>query len=205
MGNQFLSGEPRPIPLRHDFGECGGARFGSLIVQQSGNGSLNFAGGIARLPHANRESQSLQARQVSDLFHLHSNTHNRPACKRRGHDRAHATMDHGEIGHPIHLERREPVSYEHIRRNSHLRNAGKLELYCSDDAIGFSFEALDEVGDDLGRAGASHGEVDERLVARYVTDLVGQWEFVLEGVKMIGSPEQSPMMCSLVQTPPVRW
>ena len=55
----------------------------------------------------------------------------------------------------------------------------KQKLHRSDHAVRLAFKALDDFGDDLGRAGASHREIDQRLVSRNSGDLRGQGEFIL--------------------------
>ena len=73
-----------------------------------------------------------------------------------------ASMDDGKIGHLIDLDRRDPVRDENVRRNTDSGDVPKLKLHRSDHAIRPSFEALNDFGNDLRRAGASHGEVDQQ-------------------------------------------
>ena len=116
MLHQYLDSDTRTIPLCNDFGKCGGFCFRRFIDQQPAHGFLNFAGRIARFPHANRESQSLQARQVCNLFHLHASAHHRLAGECGSHHRADSTVNHRRIGTSIHFQRSNPFGDENMGR-----------------------------------------------------------------------------------------
>ena len=88
-------------------------------------------------------------------------------------------MNDGEISHLIDLKRRNPVGKEDVRRNADSGDPFKLKLYGSDHTVRLPFKALDDLGNDLRRAGASHGEVDQRLIPWNRAELPGNRKFVL--------------------------
>ena len=126
--------------------------------------SCTLRDGIFRLRHPNRKPLPHQASKIGDLLHLHADADNWLARQCGGHDGSDASVNDGEVRHLIHLDRRDPACDENVRRNAGSGNHVKLKSYRRDHAVRLAFKTLDDLGDDLGRSRASHGEVDQRLV-----------------------------------------
>ena len=159
------------------------SRFGLRlpVIDQRMDRGLNAPGRVFRFRNPYREPEPFETSQICDLLDLHAYANDRLTRQYGSQDRSDASMNDGEIGHFIDLKRRDPVGDEDVRRNMDTRDPFKVELYGSYDAVWRAFEALDDPGNDLRRTGASHREVDKRLVIRNGSEFPGDREFVSAG------------------------
>ena len=182
----------RPIPLRDYFGKGSRFRLRTLVLQQFVDCGLNLPGRVFGFRNPDRKAEPLETGEVGDLLHLHADADNGFTRQRCGHDGSDASVNDGEIRHLVDLKRRNPVRDEDVGGNADSGYLAQLKLHRSNHAVGFAFKALNDFGDDLGRAGASHCEIDQRLIPRNAGEFRREREFILrnEGAGEIVSGRQ---------------
>lgn len=176
---QQFGRQPRPVPLRDDLGEGRGLGLCLLVTEQFLDRGLNLPGGVFGFRDADREAEAFETGEIGDLLQLHADTNNGPPRKRGSHDRPDTSVNDGKVRHSVDLGRRDPIGDEHVRRNADSGDLLQLKLHRRDHAVGFAFKAFKDSGDDLGRPGTSHREIDQGLVPRDGGEFRGQGEFFL--------------------------